>query len=46
MRKKYREVIDKNKNQIRAIASFLQNLTQLLATPETVAVPSNSKFKR
>jgi hypothetical protein len=37
--KKDRDDIDKNKNQIRAIASFLQNLTQLLATPETVAVP-------
>ena len=36
--KKDRDDIDKNKNQIRAIASFLQNLTQLLATPETVAV--------
>ena len=38
MWKKDREDIDKNKNQIRAIASFLQNLTQLLATPEKVAV--------
>jgi hypothetical protein len=32
------DVIDKNKNQIRAIPSFLQNITQLLATPERVAV--------
>ena len=39
MRKRDRDDIDKNKNQIRAIASFLQSLTQLLATPKTVAVP-------
>ena len=36
---KNRDDIDKNKNQIRVIASFLHNITQLLATPETVAVP-------
>jgi hypothetical protein len=39
MRKKDRDDIDKNKNQIRGIASFLQSLIQLPATPETVAVP-------
>ena len=38
MWKKEREDIDKNKNQIRAIARFLQNLTQLIATPTTVAL--------
>jgi hypothetical protein len=37
--KKDRDDIDKNKNQIRAIADFLQSLIQLPATPETVAVP-------
>ena len=36
MRKKDRDDIDKNKNQISAIASFLQSLIQL---PETDAVP-------
>ena len=36
--KKDRDDIDKNKNQIRAIADFLQSLIQLPATPETVAV--------
>ena len=36
--------IDMNKYLIRAIVRFLQNLTQLLATPETVAVPLNSNL--
>jgi len=39
MRKKDRDDIEKNRNQNRAIASFLQSLIQLPATPETVAVP-------
>ena len=39
MRKNDRYDIDKNKNQIKAIADFLQSLFQLPATPETVAVP-------
>jgi hypothetical protein len=34
-----RDDIDKNKNQIIAIARFLEGLTKLHATPETVAVP-------
>ena len=45
MRKKDRDIIDKNKNQIRAIASFLHNLTQLVATPETVAVAQTPNLR-
>ena len=45
MRKKERDEIDKNKNQMRAIASYLQSLIQLHATPETVAVPPTQNLR-
>ena len=39
--KKDKEDRDKNKTQIRAIASFLQKLNQILATSETVTLPQH-----